>query len=247
MSAPIIVNPARQVEATARQDRHLGRRGRWLSIRNVLPLCAAGLIVTGCASTRSHGLSYQAIASNLPAPTEILIDVAQGGPGNTGRGLELADQQRQQIAAGIKAELTRRLKWAPGRIAILSPSDDAAARRDSLVLRCTITQIKPGSQALRLAVGFGAGRATLGINTQLIDFRGRSPVYLTTFSTRSTTGAMPSPALGLVGAASGGNVIGIAGGTAGLLLGARGTINHEIAQSSVQIAGRIQAYLNKQG
>jgi len=221
------------------KQKHVGHTARNMAV----PLLVTGLLLAGCASTRSTDLADGPSPVSARAPSHIIVVVSDA------RLTDAApeNRERRQIAAMLQAQLTRRMKWSQTGVTVAEAIDAAAPIRNTLLLRVTITRVRPGNQALRLAIGFGAGRAMLRMNSQLIDLRGRLPVDLTAFDTRSTTGSMPGPGLGLVGAASTGSIIGIAGGSAGLLLGSRETMNREIRDSSAEIITHLQSYFGEQG
>ena len=155
--------------------------------------------------------------------------------------------QRGRVAALLQERLVQ--KFSVGRGTVISAPAGAASPNHfgrTLLLRCSLTQITEGNQALRLVLGFGAGRTTLRVTTDLLEVRGPSTVELATFNTRSTTGFMPGPGLGLASAAASGQLLGLAGGSAGLLLGMRETLNREIEQSSTKIASNLNDYFQDQ-
>ena len=216
--------------------------------RNTIPLLMMGLFLTGCASTRSTDLADGPLPASSQAPSHIIVVVSTTTQIDSTPGYRtFIRNEDNQIATMLQAQLRNRMEWGQAGVTITDGSNTAAPRSNTLLLRVTVTQVKAGNQALRLAVGFGAGRATLRLNSQLVDLRGPLPMELTEFNTQSTTGSMPGPGLGLAGAASTGNVIGIAGGSAGLFFGARETMSREVANSSRQIVTCLQTYFGEQG
>ena len=207
------------------------------------------LLLSGCASTRNSALVSMARSDGAAPPDRLIIMVVDAtAHSSNGSERSSAATQRSRIAALLQEQLVQ--KFGGGRGTVMSASDAASSPAYSgrtILLRCSLTQIAGGNQALRLIVGFGAGRATLRLTTDLLEFRGRSAVELATFDTRSTTGAMPGPGLGLASGAASGQLAGLAGGSAGLLLGMRETLNREIDQSSTKIASNLKNYFQDRG
>ncbi|MGI4745748.1 MAG: DUF4410 domain-containing protein [Janthinobacterium lividum] len=212
-------------------------------------LIFAILLLSGCASTRNTALVSVA-GFNGAVPPDRLVIMVVDATAHSANGNERSSDamQRGRIAALLQEQLVQ--KFGGGRGTVMSASAAAAGPAYSgrtLLLRCRLAKVSDGNQALRLIVGFGAGRATLQLTTDLLELRGKSAVELATFNTRSTTGAMPGPGLGLASGAASGQLLGLAGGSAGLLLGMRETLNREIDQSSTKIASNLKNYFQDQG
>jgi len=107
--------------------------------------------------------------------------------------------------------------------------------RYDLTLKCTITTVRSGSEAARLLVGYGAGKALLNVTTTLTATALPARVVLS-FSTRSTTGAMPGAGLGIMSAAG---ATGTAVHMIGPALGIPGTLRQGLAQEAQKTADRI--------
>ncbi len=215
--------------------------------RNLSPLLAAGLLLAGCASTRSSDLASAKPRAGQ-VPTHIVIRVTEAVPATDQPDQEhLTPEERTAFAKALKAQLDQRMRWPSDGVTIAEAATPRPPVPDTLVLQCTVTQLQAGSQAWRLTVGFGAGRAKLGVATQLVDLRGLTPVELASFRTSSTTGSMPGPGLGLVGAAASASAVGLAGGSAGVFMGSRQTIDRELVQSSEEIVTQLQTYFTDIG
>lgn len=207
------------------------------------------LLLSGCASTRNSTLVSMAAPEGAAPPDRLIVMVvdATARPAN-GNERSSAVKQRGRIAALLQEQLVQ--KFGGGRGTVMSASDAAAGQVSSgttLLLRCSLAEVSGGNQALRLIVGFGAGRATVQLTTDLLELHGKSAIELATFNTRSTTGAMPGPGLGLASGAASGQILGLAGGSAGLLLGMRETLDREIDQSSIKIASNLKDYFQDRG
>jgi hypothetical protein len=67
----------------------------------------------------------------------------------------------------------------------------SAGQPSDLILRCRILDVRSGSKALRVLVGYGAGKAVLRVGVSLIDPRMQDRSPLLSFETNASTGRMP--------------------------------------------------------
>lgn len=215
-------------------------QSRWLSYPVHWLTLSAVLGIAGCAGTKTS--DFQMSASALPSsqPDTVLVSVMQT---QVVSAFDPDEQTRvRDLAAALQGQLVEKLKRPSTRIVVLPVNgvtpDHAPG---TLLLRCSIVEAKGGNEALRLAFGFGAGRATLRVHTDLLDLSEGSPMTVASWDTNSTTGAMPGPALGLAGAVQAGQALAMVGGSVGMLLGMRQTQAREVDQSSTEIALRLQS------
>jgi hypothetical protein len=195
------------------------------------------LLLAGCAKTSTSPTITMARTSVTTQPTRLILALDSGpGPATPA---PLAEAVEQALAKGLGGPGIQISRLPPG-------APPPAYGPATLLIRYRITVVKPGSQALRLTVGFGAGRAEMAMTTQIIDLRGAAPVALARFETKSTTGRMPGPVLGLATASASGQVLGLVGGTAGLLQGTRQTLTAEATQIGDQVAAHLEDYFRDQ-
>lgn len=70
------------------------------------------------------------------------------------------------------------------------------AENPDLLIRCRIVDVRSGKRALRLFVGYGAGKAELAVMSSLELSRSPEGKPLLSFQTKSTTGGMPGSVVG---------------------------------------------------
>ncbi|MCQ8242424.1 DUF4410 domain-containing protein [Rhizosaccharibacter radicis] len=170
--------------------------------------------LTGCAGTHVSGETMELPPRAMPPPRSIAIVVSDGSPVPRRAGRIARHLRDVRLAAGLlRQELERQL--AAHGLAIASPQRPA-----ELELRCRITEVRSGSEAARLLIGYGAGKAVLRVSAAL-EVPGRTDRPLLSFSTAGTTGAMPGAGLG---AASAAGAAGTALHMVGPALGAVGTL-----------------------
>jgi Domain of unknown function (DUF4410) len=217
--------------------------GRWRvgnSIRWKPEIVGIVLLLGGCAHTGSSPTVSVATPIGEVQPTRLIVavddDVASGG-----------NESRRQVEAGIEQRLIKGLGEPHAEIAPSSVQDPVRTPNPhTLLIACHVTTFMAGSEALRLAVGFGARRVELAVTTQVVDLRGSGRNELATFQTHSTTGHMPGPGLGLLSAVGSGQVLGMALG-AGVLAGTRQTLVNQGTQVSDTIVAQLHAYFLSQG
>jgi hypothetical protein len=134
--------------------------------------------------------------------------------------------------AGLTEGLTNQLA---ARGLVVVPAGQAA----DLQLQTRILAVRSGSEALRVIVGYGAGKAVLETTDILSDLRTAPPVVLLSFGARSTTGGMPGPGLGLANAANG---TAVALGTVGTAHGLTQGLPKEVNETTDDIDQQIGKY-----
>jgi hypothetical protein len=206
-------------------------------------LCGALLLLGGCARTTSSAILSTASPAPALPPTRLLLALDDSA---------LAQDPDHADRARIDAEMQRRmidgLRQPEIQVIALPPNTlVVAGSARTLLIRCKVTTFRAGNQALRLTVGFGAGRVELGLATQVIDLRGPMAVPVAHFDSRSTTGRMPGPGLGLFGAVGTGQVLGMAGGAAGLLAGSQVTLTAQDKRLSTLVVAQLHIYFREQG
>ncbi|MCX2561992.1 DUF4410 domain-containing protein [Acetobacter farinalis] len=116
-----------------------------------------------------------------------------------------------------------------------------------LNLQCTITQVRSGSMVARLLVGYGAGKARLLVSTTLSTTNADKQKLLT-FSTNSTTGAMPGAGFGIASAAgSAGTAVHMIGPLLGMPGTLRQGLGQEAQQTTLRIDEELARYFSSQG
>lgn len=105
-------------------------------------------------------------------------------------------EAQQASAAATAAALDEQLGELFASRALIVVRPDA---HPDLILHNRIADIRTGKRALRIWVGYGAGKAELQVNSVLEDPNHSSPVGLLSFQSASTSGGMPSG--GLIGPA----------------------------------------------
>ena len=161
---------------------------RTRSLMLALPLCLAA-----CAGTKVRNVVDTDPVASIVAPhtISVVVDNASAAP-------EKESRQAKQMADATQsvADLTRGLDdmLAKHQLTVVR-----AGQKSDLVLHCQVTDVRGGNQALRLVVGYGAGKAVLRTDVTLDDAAGHT---LLSFETRSTTGASKGAGLGLMDASS---------------------------------------------
>lgn len=163
-------------------------------------LLGLALCVAGCAGTRVEHVATgaPAVLSTPPQTIAVFVEDASPIPEKESRRQTHADQVRE-----TEADLTDGLSklFASRQLRVVPPGSTA-----DLVLRCRILELKGGSKALRLLVGFGAGKAVLRASLSLSEARQDGIPPLLAFETSGTSGRMPGGGgslPGLVGAGVG--------------------------------------------
>ncbi|MBB2159899.1 DUF4410 domain-containing protein [Gluconacetobacter sacchari] len=194
---------------------------------SVILLCLP--LLAGCAGTHVVSESMTAPPARLPRPHSISIVVSDTSPLPKKAKRVAGHSHDVQIAeADLTQDLTHLL--AARNLAVVPPGQAA-----DLTLQCVITQVRSGSAIARLLIGYGAGKALLRVSTTLSVPHAEKPTLLT-FSTSSTTGAMPGAGFGIASAAG-------SAGTAvhmiGPVLGIPGTLRQGLGQEAQQTTTRI--------
>lgn len=193
-----------------------------------LPLCLAA-----CAGTKVRDVvaSEPVAAAAAPHTIAVLVDNDSAPPENAARqAAQRADAE--QSAAGLSGGLSDML--ATHRLTVV-----AAGQPSDLILHCRITAARGGNQALRLVVGYGAGKAVLRADVTLDDATGRT---LLSFDTKSTTGAGKGAGLGLMDA--GGSAAAAVKAGVGGARGLKKDLPREIAQTTEHIDQELGKYFS---
>ena len=158
------------------------------------------LCVSGCAGTKLGPIATTTPESFAGPPHTVAVIVEDGSvPPEKVSKREAHIKDVQETEASLTDELSKLLVSRQLQVA-------PAGQRADLVLRCRILEIRGGSKALRLLVGFGAGKAILRVGVSLSDPRYETNAPLVSFESNGTTGKMPGSGFsagGLVGAGLG--------------------------------------------
>jgi hypothetical protein len=197
-------------------------------------------LVTACAGTQVSNLAGTMPGARIGPPHTVAVVVENDSPPP-----EKPSRREQQLvdARQTVAALTESLSAMLAKRQLVAVS---AGQPSDIVLRCRIVDVRGGNQALRMIIGFGAGKAILRTDVSLHDRAGHTFV---SFETNSTTGRMPGPGLGLASsgvglARSGANAMTVAG-VAGGGLGVVGGLKQGLAQEVRQTTNRIDEELGK--
>lgn len=147
------------------------------------------MILSGCAGTKIQNFSSRNAPTNMiPQKVAVLTKV------NLER-LPRHETASTQVAAAeeIKNELNNQLTTMliAHRLTIVNTDNSP-----DLIITNHIVDIRKGKRSLRLFVGYGAGRAELEVLTTVINAREANQKPLLSFTTKSTTGGMPSSLIG---------------------------------------------------
>jgi hypothetical protein len=198
-------------------------------------LAAVVLSLAACAGTKVQNVQQTAAeATGLP-PRTIAIIVENDAP----LPVKEKDQAKQledvpTVLAALQEGLAKKL--SERGLTVVPPGQPA-----DLTLHCAIEEIRRGSQALRMTVGLGAGKAVLRVNVALVASAMGMNSALLTFDTQSTTGSMPGAA---IGPASNGEAI--AGKALGIVGGLRAGLAKETDQTVGKIDDQLQIYFAAQ-
>jgi hypothetical protein len=167
----------------------------WQRHRRLLVI-GATLSLAGCAGTHVGLVTSQAPMVSLGAPRTIAVVVEDDSPvpkRKLCRKKHLDDVQTASTA--FEQSVSKLL--ASRQFAVVPPDQPA-----DLILRGRVLDVCSGSKALRVLVGYGAGRAILRVGVSLDDPRTPQGPALLSFETNGTSGKMPGGgynASGLVG------------------------------------------------
>ncbi len=139
----------------------------------------------------------------------------------------------QQTAGWLTQSLSALL--GTRQLAIAPPGRPA-----DLVLTCRLLEVRGGDTALRVLVGYGAGKAVLRIGVTLTDTRTVAGPPLLRFETDSTTGGMPGAGFGLASGIGSGNALAVGGAVAG----APGALKQGLSREVEQVTPRIDEELS---
>jgi hypothetical protein len=182
-------------------------------------------ILTGCAGTKVREVSAYQGAANYGAPRTVAVvtEIALNAPP---RHETVEAQHASAVAAGASLTATISDLLASRALTVVPP--DA---HPDLFLRNRIVDLRTGNRALRLWVGYGAGKAELQVDTVLENPNQREPLNLLSFQSVSTSGGMPSG--GLIGPA--------------LRSLSQDGLDKEVAETSDAIDKELGKYFGKQG
>ncbi len=171
----------------------------------------------------------QTPAPSLPPPRTIAVIVEN----ETSPPKKLSRREKQladahMAAAALSVSLPKLLS-SRGLIVV------AAEQPYDMILHCRITDVSSGSKALRVLVGYGAGKAVLRVDVTLNDARMRDLPPLLSFETSASSGSMPGGATNAVG------LVGV-----GLNFMKKDGLPEEIDQTSKSIDERLGKYFAAQ-
>ena len=162
-----------------------------------LLIIGIALIVAGCAGTKVGPITSQAPDPPLGPPRTIAVIVENDSP--PPRKISRREGQRaaaQTTSAALLQSISKLL--ASRHISAVRDGQPA-----DLILRCRILDVRGGSKALRVLVGYGAGKAVMRVGISLSEPSIEGGARLLSFETSGTSGAMPGSGLsapGLIGA-----------------------------------------------
>jgi len=153
------------------------------------PAVLAIFVLSGCAGTRVND-SVSSRASGMPAPRTIAV-VSEVRLGFPPRHESAATQAAaaNQVNIVLNSELSATLR--EHRLTVVDASESS-----DLLLHTRIVDVRRGKKALRLLVGYGAGRAELQVDTSIELPHAPQARPLLSFQTKSTTGGMPGNLIG---------------------------------------------------
>jgi len=164
----------------------------------LLPLSAACLLLAGCSSVSVIEERENAALAPAGAPAELLVrpfvvskgarfDVAPAGEKDDPR-----DKVGRMIAAGV---LSRGARWiAPARVL----EAGAKAPRRGLLIEGRVLVAEQGSRALRLGIGFGAGRTRMDTTLQVYNLEASAKKPWLTCKTTGGSNMEPGLLFGLI-------------------------------------------------
>lgn len=159
------------------------RSPRLFHIRSLI-ICIA-LLVGGCSGMQVISVHSHPPYTALGAPRSIAVIVENASPPpnkEKRRAQQLVDAQAASDAIGVNLH-----KLLSSRRLMVVAADQPA----DLILRCRLVDVKSGSDALRLFVGYGAGKAVLRVAVSLSDARIQEISPLLGFETDGTSGNLP--------------------------------------------------------
>ncbi|WP_372394423.1 DUF4410 domain-containing protein [Azospirillum sp. HJ39] len=155
-----------------------------------LLVIAAALSIAGCAGTTVHEVASRppTLSSLPPRSIGVVIEDESLPPEKPSRRARQAADLRT-VSAALSERIPKLL--ASHRLAVVP-----AGQPPDLILRCRILALRSGSKALRVFVGYGAGKTVLQVGVTLADPAARDAPLLD-FATHSTTGSMPGGGYGI--------------------------------------------------
>jgi hypothetical protein len=203
-------------------NHHVGRRIRWAVL-------VAALSVTACTGTHVRNVVSVAREVSPQPPRTLAIVVENDSPQPKHAWHDDGHQADVQTTqAALLAQLSTVLR-SQGLV-VVRPGQAA-----DMVLRCQITRVHSGNEAVRLIVGYGAGKADLRVNVALVDQRALGQPTLLSFEARSTTGVSGGAAMGVA-----------AGGTLNdvkAVLKVPGTVKHNLPSETEQTTAHIDSQI----
>ncbi|WP_375286436.1 DUF4410 domain-containing protein [Sphingomonas sp.] len=186
------------------------------------------LVLAGCAGAKIS--QFAALAPPPAPPATIVVEATSPGPQEASR-LEAAHKLERQLVA----DLRRR-----GLPAMAAPS----AARSATRLELRIEDYRRGDAAMRMLIGFGAGKSTLAVRAILSTPDG----VLLDLGSRASSGGRPGLILPAgIGAATGKIVNAAVGGAIGVATKSNQGPGRDIGNVSKALARRIAAYYETAG
>lgn len=161
-----------------------------------LSLLACSLLAAGCASVSVRpGEASSSQAKALP-PQKILVsnfsfEGAQVDADRTGADLAAF---KKQVADDLNAALCASL----GKLGLpvdKSDASNASARRPAWLVRGRFVRVSQGSRAMRMFIGFGAGKTKMDTAVDVYDLSVSATAPAFTFTTTGGSGASPGAVL----------------------------------------------------
>lgn len=203
----------------------------FITRRQLLPLVlVAPLFLSACAGTRVLDVASTAPVASMGTPHTVAIVIENDA--------EPAKKERHQAQQDADAQqsMTDLTDGLSGMLATHQLTVVPAGQPSDLVLHCKITAVRSGNEALRLTVGYGAGRAILRTDVTLDDASGNK---LLSFETRSTTGAGKGPGMSLM---DGGSAVTMVKAGIDGVRGTKKDLPHEIIQTTEHIDQELGKY-----
>jgi peroxiredoxin len=159
-------------------------RPLWARYTSLLVLGAA-LSITGCAGTKVGPVTSHAPNTPHEPPRTIAVIVENDSPSPkriSRRKEQLAAAQNTAVA--LSESISKLL--AARQLTVVTADEPA-----DFILYCRILDVRSGSKALRVLIGYGAGKAILKVGVSLNDSRTHDGPSLLSFETDGTSGSMP--------------------------------------------------------
>ncbi len=197
-----------------------------------LLIIAGALSIAACAGTHVKNVASAPprIKNAVPQTIAVVVENDSEEP----RKLKHRPQHETDVQfaeASLTDNLAKRLT-ADGLTVV--PANQPA----DLVLHCSLQDVHSGKLALRIMIGYGAGKAALALKVLLIDHRTQTLPTLLSFDTDSTTGAMPGAGLSVMGATN-------AGAAAGSAMSVPGTVKRDLSKEIGETADHVDQELAK--